>query len=180
VTLPDPYPGIEKWTVPAAALYATLRGVRPAGLRATESGAFWLGRRASRSQVTSVIVPRGAGVIERANMWQLSPEVFGTISRWALTHEVVMLGMFHIHIGTSARMSRWDRERVVQVPGVLSVIAANAGVEQNHRTWAWYVYEGSGYREMDPVERDLRIEISAHLPCSAWTADAGSIRVVNP
>ena len=162
--------------MPAAALDATLRGVSPAGLRGQESGALWLGHRGAMADISVVVVPRGEGVLERHDMWQVSPEVFASISRWASTHSLVMLGMFHIHIGLSVRMSRWDRERVVQVPGILSVIGPNRGFERDLHQWGWYVFEETIYREMDVAEQRRRVIVSDVGSCSSWVADAIEVR----
>ena len=161
--------------MPAAALDATLRGISPAGLRGDESGAFWLGHRGPTATISAVVLPRGEGVLERPDMWQVSPDAFGSISRWASMHSLVMLGMFHIHLGHSARMSRWDRERVVQVPDMLSVIAPRGGIEPDPYQWGWYVFENTSYREMDTTERGRRVIVDA-ASCSSWIADAFAVR----
>jgi hypothetical protein len=108
-------------------------------------------------------------------MWQVSPDVFGSISRWALMHSLVMLGMFHIHLGHSVRMSYWDRERVVQVPDMLSVIAPSGGTERSPHKWGWYVFEDTTYREMDMTERNRRVIVDV-TSCSSWIADALAVR----
>jgi proteasome lid subunit RPN8/RPN11 len=167
-----PYPPIRFWRIPAAALRLSLDGVREAGRRGKESGALWLGRREDVSEVTIVVLPRGDGVIEAPNRWQVAPEVMGAITRWARPHGLVMLGMFHIHIGGSVAMSWSDRNRVVQVPGVLSVISGNAGSHPDDRRWGWYLYENGAYRELPLVERQRRILVVDGGTAAAWVANA--------
>jgi hypothetical protein len=170
-----PYPPISRWRIPAAALQLTLDGVRDAGRRGKESGALWLGRREDTSEITTVVLPRGEGVIEAANRWQVAPEVMGAITRWARPHGLVMLGMMHIHIGGSVAMSWSDRNRVVQVPGMLSVISGTAGSHQDHGRWGWNLYDDGAYREMGPAERHRRILIVDGAPSAAWMASIQGI-----
>lgn len=176
---PDPYPPIERWIIPAEAARASLRGVRPAGRRGLESGAFWLGRRGAIAEVKAVLLPQGAGVVERPDMWQVSPEVFGEMSRWALVRGLVMIAMLHIHVGHSARMSRWDRERVVQVPDMLSVIVPQAGMSDEYQEWSWYVFEQGDYRELPSPEITHRITFTPD-ECSCWIVQTGSVEECPP
>ena len=171
-----PYPPITRWRIPAAALQATLEGVRPAGRRGRESGALWLGRRAETSVVTTVVLPRGKGVVEAPYQWQITPEVMSAITRWARPDGLVMLGMLHVHLGGSVAMSWSDRNRVVQVPGILSVIAGEPGGEADPARWGWYLYHGDAYRELSPSERERRILVDDDGTCTAWVASGDGVQ----
>ena len=152
------YPDIREWVVPDAARTATLDGVRPAGKAGRESGAFWLGARAAIARVTVVVLPQGPGVEESIGHWRVSPEVFGTISRWAKPRGLTLLGIAHTHVrGVPARLSWSDRHRSVCVPGILSVVIGDGGKDDDHYNWGWYVYEGDDYRELLRMELTQRV-----------------------
>lgn len=171
MTQDGPYPAIERWVIPADALSATLRGVGQAGQRGVESGALWLGRRGLRSIVSAVVLPRGHGVIEQSQRWQVSPEVYGVVSRWASPRSLVLLAMVHIHIGDDVGMSWSDRNRVVQVPGMLSIIIGNGGTDEDHRVWGWYLYGDGKYRALREAERSKRVEVTVDSHASVWMAN---------
>ncbi len=139
---------------------------------------MWLGRRDDISVITTVVLPRGNGVIGAPYQWQVAPEVMGVITQWARPQALVMLGLFHIHVGCSVAMSWSDRNRVVQVPGMLSVIAGEKGREADLDRWGWYLYEGGEYRGLTPTERQLRIRIDDSSPCPVWAASTDGIREV--
>lgn len=119
-----------------------------------------------------MVLPRGEGVVEAASRWQIAPEVMGAITGWARPQGLVMLGMMHTHIGGSVAMSWSDRSRVVQVPGMLSVISGTAGSRDHLERWGWYLYEDGAYRELALAERHRRIVIIDGAPSAAWTASS--------
>lgn len=171
----EPYPSIANWRIPTDALQRTLEGVRSAGDRGKESGALWLGHRAFTAKVTAVVLPQGEGVIEAPDHWQIGPEVMAAITTWARPRGLVMLGMLHIHIGHSVALSWSDRHRVVQVPGMLSIVVGDAGREAISDLWGWYVYEAGGYRHLIPPERQQRIILDDNAACRAWQASVTGV-----
>src|SRR5919198_6198598 len=74
-----PFPPIERWRVPAAACELTRDAVMPAGRHGCECGAFWLGERATVSEVTAVVYPTGAGVEETPFYWSVAPKVYAAV-----------------------------------------------------------------------------------------------------
>lgn len=174
------YPKIRRWIIPDGALRATLAAVRPAGLLGRESGALWLGHRAEIAKVVSVVVPSGAGVFESRGCWQLSPEVFASVARWAVAKKLCLLGMVHTHMpGIPPRLSTTDRNHGIQVPDFLEVVIGNAGADVNHRDWGWYVREGHGYLFLREPELSSRIRIDFELSVETSRADAHSVHTVN-
>lgn len=171
-----PYPDIDQWVLPDAAKRATFRGVRPSGHRGNESGAFWLGVRASVACVSAVVLPRGKGVDESPGQWRVSPEVFGAISRWARPRGLALLGIAHTHVrGSPARLSWADRHRSVRVPGILAVVIGNAGEDDDHYGWGWYVYEDDDYRELLRPELMRRVQESSRETVEVWRADSEGV-----
>ena len=174
----SPYPAIDAWVFPKAALKATVAAVRPSGQLGRESGVFWIGERTSTSRVTHVVHPRGLGVGEHPGQWQVSPEVFGIISRWAKERAKSLLGVAHIHgPGVPPRLSRPDRKQSVQAPGVLSVVIGNGGDDKDLHDWGWYVYETDDYRQMPLRELDQRIRVDEEGTISIWRADLHGMRL---
>jgi hypothetical protein len=166
-----PYPAIDRWIVPESAITATLLGVRPAGRRGRESGAFWLGTRTATSVVTDVVLPRGEGVIEHPGYWQVSPEVFGAISGWAKPRRLTLLSIAHIHLpGVPARLSWSDRHLSVRVPGVLAVVIGNGGDAADYRDWGWYVHEAGDFRLITEGDLARRIAVPVDGDVEVWTA----------
>ena len=166
-----PYPEISIWVVPESARRATLEGVRPTGRRGRESGAFWIGVRSEVSTITAVILPHGRGVEEHAGQWKVSPEVFGTISRWVKPRGMSLLGIAHTHMpGVPARLSWADRHQSVRAPGVLAVVIGNAGEEEDHAQWGWYVFEVEDFRQLAGLELARRIRQGSE-GVEVWRAD---------
>lgn len=172
-----PYPAIDAWVFPEDALGATLAAVRPSGLLGRESGVFWIGKRSALSCVASVVHPKGLGVGEHPGQWQVSPEVFGIVSRWAKKRGESLLGVAHIHgPGVPPRLSRPDRRQSVQAPGVLSVVIGNGGAEEDLREWGWYVYETEDYRRIGRQEFERRIRVHEQGVVSTWRVDLHGVR----
>ena len=171
-----PYPEINEWILPAAAERATLDGVRPPGQRGNESGAFWLGVRASVAPVRAVVLPQGKGVDENPGQWRVSPEVFGAISRWAKPRGLTLLGIAHTHIrGVPARLSWADRNRSVRVPGILAVVIGNGGDDDDRYDWGWYVYEDEDYRQLLRPELMRRVQGNSKEAVEVWRADSEGV-----
>ena len=122
-----------------------------------------------------MVFPKGNGVIESPFQWQVSPEVMAAITRWSRTQALVMLAMLHIHLGPSVRMSWSDRNRVIQVPDILSLIVGDGGGEANPARWGWYVYDTSEYRELAANERAQRVTIDPDGTPTIWIANADSV-----
>jgi len=170
------YPPIRRWNIAEAALRATIAGVRPAGLSGKESGAFWLGDRAEVARVTSVVLPSGEGVVEGAGCWRVSPDVFGSITRWAISRRLCLLGMAHTHMpGVPVLLSRTDRNQSVHVPGFIEVVIGNAGRATDHREWSWYVYDDGRHRRLLEPELSLRIKLGFDIHIDVWRADARGV-----
>ena len=171
-----PYPGITQWVVPHAVRRSTLDGVRPAGLRGDESGAFWLGVRADVAAVTAVVLPRGKGVEETPSHWRVAPEVFGAISRWAQPQGLTLLGIAHTHVhGVPVRLSWADRHQSVRVPGILAVVIGDGGQDEDHFGWGWYVYDKGDYREILRTELKRRVRESRTDAVGVWRADSDGV-----
>jgi hypothetical protein len=155
---------------------ATLDGVRRAGPRAAESGAFWLGPRREVAAVTAVVLPRGVGVEEGMGHWRVEPEVFGAISRWGKPRGLSLLGIAHTHLrGVAPRLSWSDRHRSVCVPGMLSIVIGNAGEDEDHHDWGWYVYEQDDYRQILPTELDERVKSEGPDALDVLRADSEGV-----
>ena len=160
-------------------LVASLDAVRPAGRNGKETGVFWLGQRGSTSKVRAVVVPCGPGVECTPWMWRVSPEVFGTLTRWALPLNLTLLGVVHTHLdGIPPRLSLADRTESVQVPGILSVVIGNGGQDSDFRAWGWYVFEKGDFRDFSRHELLKRVLVRSDVEIGVWTADSTGIRRV--
>ena len=136
-----PYPVIDAWELDRSAITATLAAVQRPGRDGKEGGVFWVGTRAAISIVHAVVVPVGDGVIEAPGFWRVTPEVYGTISRWAAERGWSLLGICHIHgEGVPARLSAQDRSHLVRAPGVLAVVIGSGGRDLDPGRWGWYEF----------------------------------------
>jgi len=166
-----PYPEIQSWVLPKAAITATLAGVRPAGDVGVESGVFWMGTRDRESRVSHVLQVKGKGVVERPYQWRIAPEVFGSACDWAKPQALTLLAIVHIHLADGCPEMSWtDRNCSVQVPGILAVIIGNRGRQADPREWGWFVYENRQYRKLASREVALRVDLTS-------TAAVGEARV---
>lgn len=173
----NPYPAIDAWVLPHAALRATIAAVLPSGRLGRESGVFWIGDRTAVSVVRSVVHPIGLGVAEHPGQWRVAPEVFGLISRWAKEMGSSLLGVAHIHgPGVPPRLSRPDRKQSVQAPGVLSVVIGNGGADEDFHDWGWYLYEDGDYRRLGRHEVGSLIRIDYEAPITTWRADLHGVQ----
>jgi len=172
----DLYPDIDRWIIPSAVMAATVAGVRPAGRRGNESGAFWLGTRAAVSRVTAVVLPHGPGVEGSPGQWRVAPEVFGALSRWAKPRGLTLLNILHTHVQDVPPLLSWaDRHRSVRVPGILAVVIGPGGEDADHHDWGWYVFEKDDYRRLMRADLDRRVEIAADEALEVWGADSESV-----
>lgn len=175
-----PYPDIEVWELDRSAIVATLDAVRRPGRDGNEGGVFWVGIRAQTSTVRAVVTPAGDGVVEAPGFWRVTPEVYGTISRWAVERGWSLLGVTHIHgHGIPARLSRQDRNHLVRAPGVLAVVIGAAGEDDDLDRWGWYEFTAGAYRAMDLDERQRRLRLTAADAVEVWVADLKGCRVTN-
>jgi hypothetical protein len=159
---PSPYPTIESWDVPTAAVEATLAGVLPGGRRGVESGTFWLGTRASISAVEAVVILRGRGVVEEEAFWEVSPEAYGQVSRWARVRRLSLLGTAHTHgQGVPVRLSSLDRRHLVRAPDLLALVLGEAGDERDPARWSWNVCANGSFRTLDGTEFRERVTFTA-------------------
>jgi proteasome lid subunit RPN8/RPN11 len=171
-----PYPSIERWLVPLAALDATLEAVVAASRRGNEAGAFLLGRRARTASVSVVVLPRGRGVEETPWYWKVGAEAYGQISSWAKPRDLTLLAILHTHLAdVPPRLSRADRTRSVRAPGVLAVVIGQGGGERDARAWGWYVYDSDDYRHLDQSEFAARIDIDPLAEVEIRSADVDGI-----
>lgn len=175
----QPYPAIEVWELDRAAVDATLAAVQRPGRDGNEGGVFWIGTRAATSVVHAVVVPAGDGVIEAPGFWQVTPEVYGVISRWAAERGWSLLGICHIHgHGVPAKLSVQDRNHLVRAPGVLAVVIGAAGHDQDPGQWGWYEFAADGYRELDADERRQRVHFVDTGDVAVWSADKNGCQPV--
>ena len=169
----NPYPAVHGWGVGPAAVGATLEAVAPTAARGVEGGVFWLGHRAERSVVDTVVVPTGPGVVEHAYFWQVSPEVFGRIGSWAALRGKSLLAIVHTHFESAPpRLSEQDRQHLVRVPDMLAVVIGGGGRDADPATWGWYVWADRGYRWLDDSERGSRIDLNTSRAIDVVVADA--------
>jgi hypothetical protein len=156
-----PFPPIERWSVPEAACELTSNAVMPAGRHGCESGVFWLGTRATVSEVSAVIHPTGAGVEETPFYWSVAPEVYAAVATWAKPRGLSLLAVVHTHLSARyPRMSRTDRRDGLKIPDALAIIVPGAGDEADPSRWGWFVFGDGDYRELLAVERARRVEIT--------------------
>ncbi len=171
-----PYPEIKRWVLLGAVKSATLDGVLPSGRRGNESGAFWLGVRASVARVTAVVLPQGKGVEESPCQWRVSPEVFGAISRWAKPRGLTLLAIAHTHTASIPPVLSWpDRHQSVRVPGILAVVIGNGGRDHDHHDWGWYVYENDDYRQLLQPELMQRVHDNSRKVVEVWRANGEGV-----
>jgi hypothetical protein len=171
-----PYPPITRWLVPSALLPMTVRGLQDTGQRVRESGALWLGERATTARITAVVFPHGNGVEEGPSRWKVSPEVFGTVTRWGKPRGLCLLAVVHTHLhGIPARLSRADREYSVQIPDMLAVVIGEGGAELDARRWGWYLYDKHDYRQLLARELDERFVPENKEGLTVRRADADGV-----
>lgn len=176
----EPYPRIDRWVLPRAALSTTLTGVQKEGQSVREAGALWLGSRTDTARITTVVFPIGKGVEATAGKWKVSPEVFGVVSRWAKPLGLSLLGVVHTHLhGVPPRLSWADREYSVQVPDMLAVVIGEGGHEPDYRNWGWYLYDKNDYRQLLTQEVTQLFEMTSH-DIELRHANAATIWQVNP
>jgi proteasome lid subunit RPN8/RPN11 len=172
----NPYPPIERWLVPQAALDATVEAVVEASRRGNESGSFLLGHREQTARASVVVLPRGRGVEETPWYWKVGAEVFGQISSWAKPRDLTLLAILHTHLaGAPARLSHADRTRSVRTPGVLAIVIGRGGEERDPSAWGWYVYDLDDYRGFDESEFAARVDIDPLTNVDVCRADASGV-----
>lgn len=158
----EPYPRIDRWVLPRAAVSATLTGVQKEGQSVREAGALWLGPRNNAARITSVVFPTANGVKATAGQWKVSPELFGVVTRWAKPQGLSLLAVVHTHLhGVPPRLSRADREYSVQVPDMLAVVIGEGGHEPDYRNWGWYLYDKNAYRQLPTQQLTQLLEITS-------------------
>lgn len=172
----SPYPPIEEWRLPEAAIAATLASVGGAGRRGDEAGVFWLGRRERVAVVEAVVSLRGRGVFESPGLWVVSSEVYGVVSRLASADGLVLLGTAHTHgRGVPVALSRTDRRHGVRVPDVLALVIGDGGQMSEPEGWSWNTFEEREFRPLDATELARRVVFSAD-PVALHRADADGVR----
>jgi hypothetical protein len=173
----DVYPPIKEWLVPIGVCTATLAGVQPLGRLGCESGAFWLGSRASCAKIEAVVLPSGPGVEEGSYRWRISPEVFGAISRWAKPLGLTLLAVAHTHLPQVPVNLSWvDRTEGVQTPDMLAIVIGNGGLDVSHSDWGWFVHEGNDYRRMTAKELSSRVRLTNGFEINVYSADSRGVR----
>jgi len=173
----DPYPAIQHWLIPRSVLAETRKRVQEEGQNVRESGALWLGERGDAARVLAVVFPRGKGVEARADKWKVTPEVFGTLTRWAKPQNLSLLAVVHTHLnGVPPRLSRSDREYSVQVPGILAIVIGEGGAETDHQKWGWYLYERGNYRHLTAQDLSGHFMLEADHLFQTCEADADAVR----
>lgn len=166
----SPYPPIDDWCVPSAAVAATLASVVGAGRRGNEAGVFWLGDRASTASVRAVVSLRGRGVLEMPGRWRVTSEVYGVVSHLASELDLVLLATAHTHgAGVPVALSRTDREDGIRVPGLLTIVIGDAG-QAPADEWSWNVYTDE-FRAFGASELVRRVTF-ADADVALWRASA--------
>jgi hypothetical protein len=156
----SPYPPIEEWHVPRAAVAATLSSVAVAGRRGDEAGVFWLGRRRRRTTVDAVVSLRGRGVLESPGLWQVSSEVYGVVSRLAAATGLVLVATVHTHgRRIPVALSRTDRRHGVRVPDFLALVIGDGGDAPDPADWSWNAFDGGDFRRLDAAEYAARVSL---------------------
>lgn len=154
----SPYPPIDEWRVPEAAVAGTLAGVADGGRRGVESGVFWLGKRAPISKVGAVVLLRGHGVVETRARWGVSPEAYGHVARWARERRLALLATAHIHgHDLLPGLSRLDRRHLVRAPDLLALVLGDGGEERDPSRWSWNVCVGGDFRKLAKAEFARRV-----------------------
>ena len=121
---------------------------------------FWLGRRASVSDVAVVVHPVGDQVEETQFYWSVAPEVYAAITAWAKPRGLTLLAVVHTHLSAlPARMSPTDRRQGLKTPDALAVIIPSGGAEPDPLRWGWYVYTNDEYRTLEAAELQARVAI---------------------
>jgi hypothetical protein len=144
--------------VPEAAVAGTLAGVADGGRRGVESGVFWLGTREATSVVAAVVVLRGHGVVETKDRWEVSPEAYGHVARWARQRGLVLLATVHTHgHGFRPGLSPLDRQHLVRAPDLLALVLRDAGEERDPTRWSWNVFVDSAFRALAGEEFVRRV-----------------------
>ena len=156
----SPYPPIDEWRVPEAAVAGTLAGVADGGRRGVESGVFWLGTRARISEVSAVVLLRGRGVVETPARWGVSPEAYGHVARWARERRLALLATAHTHgHDLLLGLSSLDRRHLVRAPDLLALVLGDAGEERDPRRWSWNVCVGGDFRMLAEGEFVRRVTV---------------------
>jgi proteasome lid subunit RPN8/RPN11 len=169
----EPYPEIERWIIPRLAIDATLDEVKPANHPGIEAGVFWLGCRSTIARVEAVVTPKGYGVNQFADCWQVSYRVYGGISAWATDAGLGLLAVCHTHGGPSpARLSRRDRTHSVKAPGVLAAVIGRDGDETDWTRWGWYEWNSGDYWQLSQSARSKRLIVVSDGTMTTWRADA--------
>ena len=143
-----------------------------------EAAVLWIGRRDLESRVTAVVLMRGVGVDEEWGGFTASPEVLGTITRWAKPKGLALLADAHGHPrGVPGRLSAWDRRHGLRVPEFLSIVAGDGGRDVPE-AWGWYVFQRGqrSYRLMTARQREGKFVFDPALSCQLMQADAVSVR----
>ena len=173
------YPAINVWELDRSAIGATIAAVQRPGRDGKEGGVFWIGTRGQNSVVRAVVIPAGEGVMEDASFWRVTPEVFGTVSRWASERTWSLLGICHTHgDGIPAKLSTQDRAHLVRAPGLLAVVIGSSGRDDNPQRWGWYEFTSGVYRAIGSGERQRRLCLTNDAEAEVWTADRHGCRPV--
>jgi hypothetical protein len=123
-----------------------------------EGGAFWLGRRASTSEVRTIVLLEGRGVIEEIGYWEVSPLVYGLVGTWADEHDQTLLAVAHSHLGRGATaMSGLDRRGAVPVPDLLTIVIPAFGAITDLRKWGVHRFDGQQFIELSELGKAARL-----------------------
>jgi hypothetical protein len=99
--------------------------------------------------------------------------VFGAITTWAVPRRRCLLAITHTHMSKVGISLSWtDRNRSVQVPGILAVVIGDAGKQDDHRKWGWHLHEDGGFRRMLEPELIMKIRVQYDARVELWHADA--------
>jgi hypothetical protein len=158
------YPPVQSWELPRGALNASMREMAIDGRHDHEGVALWLGKRESGiARISHVVVLRGAGVVKRRDLLQISADLLNDVTDAAIDLGVMLIGQIHSHgreFGTD--LSRTDRRYGVMVPDYLSVVAPDFALRPTTPITECGVHlfvAGQGYRRFSSRETTERVRI---------------------
>lgn len=159
------FPTVLRWSLPEAALRASMTEMFRDGAHGNEGVAMWLGRRSGGcAYVSHVVALRGRGVIKRPAQLVIQESVFAAITGVAIDLGVSLVGQIHSHgPGYGVDLSPTDRMYGVAVPYYLSLVAPDYAMRPNTPLAACGVHvlqPGQGFRRLTAPEIKTRFHLT--------------------
>lgn len=151
------------WVIPEDLMAESLLTMRPHGAAGNEGLALWFGTGSGgRAEVTHLVEVRGAGFRTSPLFMSLSMRAMASLTDLAERLGAYLVGQIHSHPGTLLNLSELDEEHGIRVPDYLSVVCPyyaqrNSSLEE----CGIHVFEGRGYRRLNPAEAEHRIAATA-------------------